>query len=110
MKKVMSKLDLNKLEEKLDVSLDSETTESLNDWLKEKRMTQQTEVSIDFKEKIFENVEWVFQFDYDEPILLGEPLEDAKELVFRIGNNNNSNIWFYDGKGKTLKIFAREKK
>jgi hypothetical protein len=106
----MSKLDLNKLEEKLDVSLDSETTESLNDWLKEKRMTQQTEVSIDFKEKIFENVEWVFQFDYDEPILLGEPLEDAKELVFRIGNNNNSNIWFYDGKGKTLKIFAREKK
>lgn len=106
----MNKLDLNKLEEKLDVSLDSETTESLNDWLKEKRMTQQTEVSIDFKEKIFENVEWVFQFDYDEPILLDKPLEDAKELVFRIGNNNNSNIWFYDGKGKTLKIFAREKK
>ena len=98
----MNKLDLNKLEEKLDVSLDSETTESLNDWLKE--------VSIDFKEKIFENVEWVFQFDYDEPILLDKPLEDAKELVFRIGNNNNSNIWFYDGKGKTLKIFAREKK
>ncbi len=57
----------------------------------------------------FENVEWMFQFDEDEPILLAKPLEDTKEFVLKIGNNNHSNIWFYDGKGKTLKIFAREK-
>jgi hypothetical protein len=57
----------------------------------------------------FENVEWVFQFDDDEPILLAKPLEDTKEFVIRIGNNNQSNIWFYDGNGKKFKIFAREK-
>jgi hypothetical protein len=57
----------------------------------------------------FENVEWVFQFDDDEPILLAKPLEDTKEFVIRIGNNNHSNIWFYDGNGKKFKIFAREK-
>jgi hypothetical protein len=57
----------------------------------------------------FENVEWVFQFDDDEPILLAKPLEDTKEFVIRIGNNNTSNIWFYDGNGKKFKIFAREK-
>jgi hypothetical protein len=57
----------------------------------------------------FENVEWVFQFDDDEPILLAKPLEDTKEFVIRIGNNNQSNICFYDGNGKTFKIFAREK-
>jgi hypothetical protein len=57
----------------------------------------------------FENVEWVFQFDEDEPILLAKPLEDTKEFVIRIGNNNQSNIWFYDGNGKKFKIFAREK-
>lgn len=33
----MNKLDLNKLEEKLDTSLENETSESLNNWLKEKR-------------------------------------------------------------------------
>jgi hypothetical protein len=57
----------------------------------------------------FENVEWVFQFDDDEPILLAKPLEDTKEFVIRIGNNNHSNIWFYDDNGKKFKIFAREK-
>jgi hypothetical protein len=43
----VSNLDLNKLEEKLDNALNNETSESLNEWLKEKRMTnnkQQTAV------------------------------------------------------------------
>ena len=35
----MNKLDLNKLEEKLDTALENETSESLNSWLKEKRET-----------------------------------------------------------------------
>jgi len=45
----VSNLDLNKLEEKLDNALNNETSESLNEWLKEKRMTnnkQQTAVDI----------------------------------------------------------------
>ena len=58
----------------------------------------------------FENPEWVFQFDEDEPISITSSLDGTKEFVIRIGNNNNSNIWFYDGNGKTFKIFAREKK
>jgi hypothetical protein len=35
----MNSLDLNKLEQKLDESLSNETTESLTNWLEEKRMT-----------------------------------------------------------------------
>ena len=35
----MNKLDLNKLEEKLDTALENETGESLNSWLEEKRET-----------------------------------------------------------------------
>ena len=57
----------------------------------------------------FENVEWVFQFDEDEPILLPKPLDDTKKLVIEINNTSTSNICFYDGDGKTFKIFAREK-
>ena len=45
----MNKLDLNKIEEKLDTALENETTESLTNWLKEKRdknnnMAQQTSI------------------------------------------------------------------
>ena len=35
----MNNLDLNKLEQKLDESLSNETSESLTNWLEEKRMT-----------------------------------------------------------------------
>jgi hypothetical protein len=35
----MNNLDLNKLEQKLDESLSNETTESLTNWLEEKKMT-----------------------------------------------------------------------
>ena len=35
----MSNLDLNRLEQKLDDALSNETSESLTNWLEEKRMT-----------------------------------------------------------------------
>lgn len=59
-----------------------------------------------------ENVEWVFQFNEDEPIKMAEPsaIGGAKELTLRIGNTSDSNIIFHDGKGNQFKIFAREKK
>jgi hypothetical protein len=57
----------------------------------------------------FENVEWVFQFDEDEPNLLATLLDDTKKLVIEINNTSTSNILFKDGNGKTFKIFAREK-
>jgi len=58
--------------------------------------------------KKYENVEWVFQFNNDEPILLGRPRDDTKELILTIGNRSDSNVLFSDGKGNTFKIFARE--
>jgi hypothetical protein len=57
----------------------------------------------------FENVEWVFQFDDDEPKLLATPLDDTKKLVIEIHNTSTSIILLKDGNGKTFKIFAREK-
>lgn len=60
-----------------------------------------------------ENVEYVFQFNDDEPIHLCAPSfadRGAKELQLTISNTAHSNVVFYDGKGNTFKIFAREKK
>lgn len=51
-------------------------------------------------------LEWVLQFDDDEPIVI-EMIGEQKEYVIKI--SCNSNIHFSDGKGKNLKIFAREK-
>jgi len=56
----------------------------------------------------FENPEWVFQFNDDEPVKI--PNVSAKELIIIIGNNSQSNICFYDGKGNKFKIFAKENK
>ena len=58
-----------------------------------------------------ENVEWVFQFNDDEPTFLAEPSPygGAKELTFTISNTTHSNIVFRDNKGNEFKIFAREK-
>jgi hypothetical protein len=58
-----------------------------------------------------ENVEWVFQFNDDEPIFFAEPSPygGAKEVTFTIGNTAHSNIVFRDNKGNEFKIFAREK-
>lgn len=53
------------------------------------------------------SVEWLIQFDNDEPIVI-EMIGEKKEYVIRI--SCNSNIHFSNGKGKNLKIFAREKK
>jgi len=59
--------------------------------------------------KKYENVEWAFQFNNDDPILLGQPKDDTKELILTISNRSDSNVVFYDGKGNTFKIFARER-
>ena len=57
----------------------------------------------------YENVEWVFQFNDDEPIKFAQPTNGTKELTFTLSNKSDSNIVFYDGKGNQFKIFAREK-
>ncbi len=58
----------------------------------------------------YDNVEWVFQFNDDNPIALARPTDGTKELNLTIGNRSDSNVLFSDGKGNTFKIFARENK
>ena len=44
----MSGLDLNKLEEKLNNALSNETSESLNNWLEQKRMSNNKQSSVEW--------------------------------------------------------------
>ena len=59
----------------------------------------------------FDQAEWVFQFDEDEPIVIAwsNDESEAGELSFVLKPNSGSNITFQsqDGK-KTLRIFSRE--
>ena len=59
----------------------------------------------------FKNVEWVFQFNDNNPVHLSEPSSDsgAKELTLTIGNTAESTITFADTNGNQFTIFAREK-
>jgi hypothetical protein len=57
----------------------------------------------------FKNVEWAFQFNNDEPVLLANAEKDQNKLVIKIGIKENSVLTFKDGKGNEFKIFARER-
>ena len=67
---------------------------------------QQTAVPIGIA--TYDNVEWVFQFNDDNPIVISKPIGGEKELIIKLNNTSHSNIVFFDGKGNTFKIFARE--
>jgi hypothetical protein len=61
---------------------------------------------------VFENCEWCFQFDNDEPYVFAaaEKPEDPTEtpkVTFTVLNNTNSNIVFSHN-GREFKLFARE--
>ena len=56
----------------------------------------------------FKNVEWVFQFNDNNPVHLAEH-GGAKELTLTIGNTAESTITFADTNGNQFTIFAREK-
>ena len=68
---------------------------------------QQTAVLIGIA--TYDNVEWVFQFNDDNPIPISKPIGGEKELIIKLDNTSHSNIVFSDGNGNTFKIFAREK-
>jgi len=65
--------------------------------------------------KKYEDCEWCFQFDEDEPQIFAwtddadlNKNEDPK-VIFTITNSENSYITFQNGKtGKLFKLFARE--
>jgi hypothetical protein len=56
------------------------------------------------------NVEWVFQFNDDEPLMIVNYPNGNRQLRITIGDTTNSNLMFFDGKGNSFKIFAREKR
>lgn len=69
---------------------------------------------VTISQKKYEECEWCFQFDEDEPQIFAwtdnefKPDEDPK-VVFTITNIENSFITFTNGKtGKKFKLFARE--
>jgi hypothetical protein len=69
---------------------------------------------ITLSQKKYEECEWCFQFDEDEPQVFAwtddesDKSEDPK-VIFTITNVENSYITFQNGKtGKLFKLFARE--
>lgn len=58
---------------------------------------------------VFENVEWAFQFNDDDPVAFAWSTTDPKKLDISISNTSDSNIIFHDNKGNKFKIFARER-
>ena len=70
--------------------------------------------NIALSQKKYEECEWCFQFDEDEPQIFAwtdnesDKNEDPK-VIFTITNVENSYITFQNGKtGKVFKLFARE--
>jgi hypothetical protein len=57
----------------------------------------------------FEQVEWAFQFNEDEPCLFMKANNNEKALKVIVRNKLNSKYVFKDGKGNEFKIFARQR-
>ncbi len=58
----------------------------------------------------FEQAEWVFQFDNEEPVVFAwanTPGEKA-EVSINLKSNSGTNLEFRDRNGKVFRIFARE--
>ena len=65
------------------------------------------------EEEKYEQCEWVFQFDEDEPQIFAwtneSDVDEDPTVTFTIGNRKNAYINFTNKEnGKKLKIFARE--
>ena len=63
--------------------------------------------------KKYEDCEWCFQFDEDEPQIFawtgdGVKYDEDPTVNLTISNTENSNIQFKHKNGKTFKLFARE--
>jgi len=69
-------------------------------------------VNINVERIIYDNCEWCFQFDADEPYVFAaaEKSEDISKIPtfnFILKNTSDSDIIFTNN-GKTFKLFARE--
>jgi hypothetical protein len=81
---------------------------------KKEEVLEFNETNVSISQKKYEECEWCFQFDEDEPQVFAwtddesDNNEDPK-VIFTITNVENSYITFQNGKsGKVFKLFARE--
>ena len=105
----MSKTKKTK-KENVVLEIDTARNGSLMEQTQELKPLNEVQIS----QKKYEECEWCFQFDDDEPQIFAwtdellNQQEDPK-IVFTITNIENSYITFTNGKsGKVFKIFARE--
>ena len=56
---------------------------------------------------VFQQTEWVFQFDEEEPVVFASQQEEPN-LTITLNNTNHASIEFTDNNRK-FKIFARER-
>ena len=76
--------------------------------------SEQLQPTIALSQKKYEDCEWCFQFDEDEPQVFAWTDDDLNnsedpKVIFTITNVENSYITFQNGKtGKLFKLFARE--
>ena len=82
--------------------------------VKIEEQSEQLQPTIALSQKKYEDCEWCFQFDEDEPQIFAwtdnesDKNEDPK-VIFTITNVENSYITFQNGKtGKVFRLFARE--
>ncbi len=69
--------------------------------------------NITLSQKKYEDCEWCFQFDEDEPQIFAwtgenESKDEDPKVIFTITNTKDSYITFTHKNGKTFKLFARE--
>ena len=67
---------------------------------------------VDLLQSKYDECEWCFQFDGEEPQVFAwtdvDMVNEEPQVQFTISNNQNSNITFSHKNGRVFKIFARE--
>ena len=67
---------------------------------------------VDFLQDKYDECEWCFQFDGEEPQVFAwtdvDMVDEEPQVQFTISNNVDSNIKFTHKNGRVFKIFARE--
>jgi hypothetical protein len=79
--------------------------------VKIEEQSEQLQPTIALSQKKYEDCEWCFQFDEDEPKVFAWTSEDMTDeeptVTFTIGNTEGAYVSFSKD-GKTFKLFARE--
>ena len=79
---------------------------------KKEEVLEFNETNVSISQKKYEDCEWCFQFDEDEPHVFAWTNENETnknpEITFTLSNVKGSNFVFKHSNGKVFKLFARE--